>query len=110
MINQYYEERRISASTTYNQDLKDHQVKVDEKRHEIAKIRTTIRGDGHCLPPAVFRDCKLNGLLEQCITHKNLLKLTIKAINDNWRKHCLFADLTLSNAVNDLNAYLNDNQ
>ena len=68
MINQYCEECGISASITYNQDLKDHQGKIDEKLDEIAKVRTIIQGDGHCLPRAVFRGCKLNGLLEQCIT------------------------------------------
>ena len=110
MNNQYCEECGISASIVYNQDLKDHQVKIDEKLDEIAKVRTTIRGDGHCRPRAVFRGCKLNGLLEQCITYKNLLKLAIKEINDNWGKYCSFIDLTLNSAVNDLNAYLNDKQ
>ena len=72
MINQYCKEYGISASITYNQDLKDHQVKIDEKLDKIAKVRTTIRSYGHCLPRAVFRGCKLNGLLEQCITmHHN---------------------------------------
>ena len=110
MINQYGEEYGISASITYNQDLKDHQVKIDKKLDEIAKVRTTIRGDDHCLPRAVFRRCKLNGLLEQCITYKNLLKLTIKEVNDNWGKYCSLTDLTLSSAVNDLNVYLIDKQ
>ena len=110
MINQYCEECGISASITYNQDLKDYQVKIDEKLDEIAKVRTTIRGDDHCLPRAVFRGCKLNGLLEQCTTYKNLLKLTIKEINDDWGKYCSFTDLTLSSAVNNLNTYLNDKQ
>ena len=110
MINQYCEECIISASITYNQDLKEHQVKIDKKLDEIAKVRTNTRGDGHCLPRGVFRGCKLNGLLEQCITYKNLLKLTIKEINDNWGKYCLFTDLTLNSAVNDLNAYFNDKQ
>ena len=31
MNNQYCEECGISASITYNQDLKDHRVKLDEK-------------------------------------------------------------------------------
>ena len=32
---------------------------------------------------AVFGECKLNGLLKKCIMYKNLLKLTIKEINNN---------------------------
>ena len=39
-----------------------------------------------------------------------MLKLTTKESNDNWGKYCLFTDLTLSSAVYDLNAYLNDKQ
>ena len=83
MINQYCEECGISSSITYNQDLKDHQVNIDEKLDEIGKVRIPIRGNDHCLPPAVFCGCKLSDFLEQCITHKNLLKLKIKVINDN---------------------------
>ena len=107
-MTQYCEECGISTNIDYNQDLKDHQVKMDEKLNEIAKVRTTIRGDGHCLPRAVFCGCKLNGLPEQCITHKNLLKLTIKEVNDNCEIYFSFTELTLSGAVNDLNACLND--
>ena len=91
MINQYCEECGISASIRYlYQDLKDHQVKIDEKLDEIAKVRATIRADGHCLSRAVFCGCKLSGLLEQYITYKNLLELTIKEINDNWGKYSSF--------------------
>ena len=111
MINQYCEECGISASISYNQDLKDHhQAKIDEKLDEIAKVKTTIRSDGHCLPRAIFRGYKLNGLLEQYIMYKNLFKLTTKETNDNWGKYCFFTDLALCSAVNDLNAYLNDKQ
>ena len=54
MINQYCEECGISVSISYNQDLKDHhQVKIEEKLDEIAKVRTTIRSDGHC-PHVLF--------------------------------------------------------
>ena len=62
--------------SVFSEDLKELQLKIDEKLTEISRTRTFIRGDGHCLPRAVFCGCKLKGLLEQCVKYKRKLNKT----------------------------------
>ena len=51
MNNQYCEECGISASITYNQDLKDHRVKLDEKLDTSIESSVLAQGSWSSLVP-----------------------------------------------------------
>ena len=47
------------------------------------KIRIPIKGDGHCLPRAVFRGAKYLGLLVEFTTYSQLLRACVDDIKTN---------------------------
>ena len=50
------------------------------------KIRIRVKGDGHCLPRAVFRGAKSLNLLPQFIKYSELLEAAIEDIKVNMDK------------------------
>ena len=66
------------------------------------KTRRTIKGDGHCLPRAIFRGEKHLGLIPEHITYMSLFQATAKYITDNFKLFERILTETADKALSDL--------
>ena len=64
-----------------------------------------IRGDGHCLPRAVFRGCKNKDILPQYLTYKALLSAATASIQENWSDYCHVITEDKESALENLRVY-----
>ena len=56
---------------------------MDTYINSMDKIRLSIKGDGHCLPRAIFRGAKHLNLIPQFITYTQLLRSSVEKIKAN---------------------------
>ena len=64
-----------------------------------------IRGNGHCLPRAVFRGCKSKDILPQYLTYKALLSAATASIQENWSDYCHVITEDKESALENLRVY-----
>ena len=64
-----------------------------------------IRGNGHCLPRAVFRGCKSKDILPQYLTYKALLSAATASIQENWSDYCHVITEDKESALQNLRVY-----
>lgn len=78
---------------------------VDCKLHQQGKHRILVKGDGHCLPRAVFRGAKLLDLATQHITYKSLFEASIDRIRMNIDHYVPFLAEGKESALEQLDKY-----
>ena len=87
-VNRYCTNCGVKASIDLDKDLKSAYTLLEEKLNLVNKRRVAIRGDGHCLPTAVFRGCKSKDILPKYLTYKALLSVAATSIQENWSDYC----------------------
>ena len=78
---------------------------VDCKLHEQGKCRIPVKGDGHCLPRAVFRGAKLMDHAKQHITYKSLFQASMERIKMNIDHYVPFLAESKESALEQLDKY-----
>ena len=99
----------IEESVKSDMELKHQYDSIDAYLKSSRKVRISVKGDGHCLPRAVFRGAKHLHLIPHSITYYSaLLKATVDSIICDLSKYLGFITETQDSALQALNSYLVD--
>ena len=73
----------VIESIRSESELEEKFKSMDTYINSMNKIRLSIKGDGHCLPRAIFRGAKHLNLIPQFITYTQLLRSSVEKIKAN---------------------------
>ena len=79
-------------------ELREQYDSMDAYLKSSRKKRISVRGDGHCLPRAVFRGAKSINFIPNLITYSALLKAAANKIKSDFNKYIGFITETEESA------------
>ena len=96
----------VKESVNSEKDLREKYQNMDFYLKASKKKRKIIRGDGHCLPRAVFNGAKLLNLMPNVVTYSALLKAAANRIRLKIKDYSNFLTDNMDDALNALDRFV----